>query len=579
MIRRLLATLALALVPLAAAQPLASLLPAETFAALGTTGLTTHEALLDDFIAEFEARGVADAFIQMFGDLEEDTPDAETALPPSLEGLDALDVIGEDAWIAVSASQFNPIPAVTLLARMSPDATSALNSLVAEETGAPGVQELSEGGVTFWVLPLEMEDAPAQVVAYAQADGITMLSTNPDVLRGVLRRLSGSGEPGFTTTESYAASLGAIGDGTFYGFLDLGIAADLAAQFATPFAAGMGFGPQVERIQRALATAGVSAGVVRVQDDGLASTSITVPDPDAGDVALFNLITAEASYDPATLQFVPATALTVTAGYSDLSGWWNYLNDLIGSLPDMGIQSLDQALRDFVGIDLRSSFFDWTGTHLATITTGLADAAEPGVAADNLLGEQVYVIETIDPDAARQGLSSLLGNLSGTVSAFADPMGEAGGASIAQETIAGVPVDIYQITTGVEIATAVDGGYALIATSRDAMEAALSAAAGGADLPPLYADLLASAPAGARSVAMSDTRAVMEATAMQLASTIELSAGMGGASNLDFDAIAQASETLEGYLLFVASRLGGSVSWGEIVEQAIVTEGFTAISW
>ena len=579
MIRRLLASLALALVSLAAAQPLASLLPAETLAALGTTGLTTHEALLEDFIAEFEARGVADAFIQMFGDLEEDAPDVDTALPPSLEGLDALDVIGQDAWITVSASQFNPIPAVTLVARMSPDATSALADLIAAEAGAPGVQELSEGGITFWVMQLEMEDAPVQVVAYAQADGVTMLSSNPDVLRGVLRRLSGSGEPGFTTTEAYASSLGTIGEGAFTSFLDLGVAADLAAQFATPFAAGMGLGPQVERIQRALATAGVSAGVMRIQDDRLASTSITVPNPDAGDVALFNLLTTDASYDAATLQFVPATALGVTTGYADLAGWWNYLNDLIGSLPDMGIQSLDQALRDFVGIDLRSSFFDWTGTHAATITTGLADAAAPGMVAGNLLGEQVYAIETLDPEAARQGLSTLLANLSGTVSAFADPMGEAGSASTTQETIAGIPVDVYEITTGVEIATAVDGGYALIATSRDAMEAVLSAAAGGADLPPLYADLLTAAPTGARSVSMSDTRAVMEATAMQLASSIELSAGMGGASNLDFDAIAQASETLEGYLLFVASRLGGSVSWSEIVDQAIVTEGFTTISW
>lgn len=581
MILRLLAVLALAILPLAAAQSLASLLPSETMLALGTSGLTDHENLLDDFIAEFEARGVADAFLQMFGGLDEDedVPDVDTQLPPGLQGLGLLDVLGQDAWLAVSASQFNPIPALTVLARMSPAATSAAADLIANEAGRQGVQEMSEGGVTFWVSPLEMEDAPAQFVAYAQADGVTMLSTNPETLRGVLRRLSGSGEAGFTSTDAYASSLGALGEGAFTTFFDFGLAADVANRFAAPFASGMGFGPQIERVVRALNTAGVSAGVTRLQPDGIASSSISVPDASGGDVGLYNLLTASGSYDAATLQFVPATALGVNTGYTDLTGWWNWLNDLVGSLPDFGIQSLDQALRDMVGIDLRSSLFDWTGTHAAMVTTGLADAAQPGMAPGNLLGEQVYVIETIDPTAAQQGLSTLFGNLSSTISAFADPMGGAGGAQTRQETIAGVPVAVYEITSGVEFATAVYGGYALIATSLDAMDTVLGAAAADAALPPQFADLLRDAPTDARGVALGDSRAVMEATAAQLASSMELSAGLGGASNMDFDAIAQASATVEGYLRFVASRLGGSASYSQLADDTIVTEGFTAVSW
>lgn len=575
MIQRILAILLVATLPFALAQSLADLLPAETMVALGTTGLQEHEGLLDSFIAEFESRGVGEAFLQLFGDLEEGAPDVEAEIPEPLQGLGPLDVIGQDAWIAVSASQFNPIPAVTLVARTSPEATQAFGDLIAGAADDEGVQEFSEGGVPFWVSPLDMQDAPAQAIAYAQSGDVTLLSTNPDVLRGVLRRLGGSGEPGFTTSEAYGRTLGQLGAADFSGFLDLSALATVTA----PFTQGLGFDAQIDRLQRALRTAGASGGVVRLEPDGISSTSISAPDPDGGDVALYNLLTTPGTYDPATLQFLPATGLTVSTGHTDLTGWWNWLNDLVGSLPDMGVQSLDGIIRDMLGIDLRATFFSWTGTHTATITAGMADVAQPGMPAANLLGELVYVIETIDEDAARQGLSMLFGTLSNTVAAFADPDGGAGGAGVQQQTMSGVTVDTYRVTTGVELATAVTRGYALIATSTDAMQAVLAAADAQAGLPPVFADMLARAPSGARSVALSDSRAVMESTARQLATTLQLGAGFGGASTLDFEAVTRATEAVEGYLLFIASRLGGSYSATEVVDRILRTNGHTSISW
>lgn len=576
MMRRMFVSFLFALAPLAVAQSVADLLPAETMFALGTTNLNAHENLLDDFIAEFEARGVAAALGDVFGDLEALSNDEglDTEIPPELEGLGALDVLGDEAWIAVSASSFNPLPVVTLAARMSPAATAALADLIADATTQDGVQAFSEGGIDFWVLPVDEPDMPVQGVAFAQANGISVLSTNPDVLRGVLRRMAGSDEPGLTDSAGYAETLGTLGDGQFHGYFDIGAFARVAA----PYAQGLGFGPQIERLQRALVTAGQQAGVIRIVSDGLQSEGISVPDPDGGDIALYNLLTTPGSHDPASLQFVPTTGLQVSSGYTDLTGWWNYLNDLVGSLPEFGIQSLDGVFRDMAGIDIRATFFDWTGTHVATVTTGVAAVTQPGMPAANLLGEQVYAIETIDADAARQGLSVLFSTATMLVSGFTDPSGGEGGAAISQVEMHGVTVDVYEVAQGLELVTAVTGQYALIATSRVAMDAALGASAQASGLPPAFADLYAGVPAGARSVTLSDTRALIEGSALNFAQVMQLGAGFGG-GDLDFDAVNQAVETVEGYLLFVASRLGGSVSHANVVDGTIRSEGSTQIFW
>lgn len=565
----------LALAPLGAAQSLSSLLPAETMVALGTTGLSEHADLFEDFLTEFEVRGVGNALAELFGDINDETAEMDAEVPAALQDLGPLDVIGRDAWLAVSASAFNPFPVVTLVARMSDDATNAFGRIIAENETGDAVQKLTEGTVPFWVMLLEEPDSPFQVLAYTQWDGVTMISTNPDVLRGVLRRMADRAEPAFTTTPSYDVTLGQLGDGQFFGFMDLGTVAAAIA----PFTRGLGFGPQIERLQRALTTAGTSGGVVRVVPEGVETMSIMVPNPNGGDEALYDLLTAGGSYDPASMRFVPRSALTATTNRTDMAGWWNYLNALVGSIPEIGIQSLDQALMDFLGIDLDATLFSWTGDHVAMITTGTTEVAQPGMTAENLLGEQVYAIAATDEAAAREGLSDLIGNVTLMVSAFADPTGGAGGAETAQRTVAGVTVDTYRITTGIEISSAVTNGYALISTSSAAMDEVLEAAASDAGLSQVFDRLLEDVPEDATGLSLTDSRAAMEASALQLASLIQLGSGFGGASNLDFDAVTRASETVEGYLLFVASRLGGSVSHSRVEVDRTVSKGRTAVTW
>ena len=92
-----------------------------------------------------------------------------------LEGLTVYDLLGQDAWINLSASSFNPIPAVTLITRLSDEAASAVQEELDDNQTMMGedVETLTEGDYTFYQEGVEDAD-PIQVVAYALADDLLM---------------------------------------------------------------------------------------------------------------------------------------------------------------------------------------------------------------------------------------------------------------------------------------------------------------------------------------------------------------------------------------------------------------------
>jgi hypothetical protein len=189
----------LALAPIGIAQSLATLLPSETMLALGTTGLNDHTDLFEDFLREFEERGVGDALLTLYGGVEDemgDMQDMESEIPAALRELGPLDLIGQEAWIAVSASQFNPIPAVTLVARMSDTATEAFGTLIDDAAGRDTVQELTEGTVTFdRTVPVGSAEYLADVIPDARltvADEVGHLSLPVDHAGEILACLDAS---------------------------------------------------------------------------------------------------------------------------------------------------------------------------------------------------------------------------------------------------------------------------------------------------------------------------------------------------------------------------------------------------
>ncbi|UCH25479.1 MAG: hypothetical protein JSV66_16345 [Trueperaceae bacterium] len=559
------------------AQGLARLLPAETFLALGTQDLLSNSGKIDTFIDEFERLGVTEALITLLADNAADSEIGTVlgeSLPGALEGLDILDLVGREAWLAVSVSSFNPLPAITLVARTSPAATSAFASLISEAAGSEMVRVSSEGGLPFYIQRFESTDTPLNGLAYAQAEDILMLSSNPDALRAVLRQLAGSNDPGFGSSEGYTGTLAKLPEGNFYGYIDYSQIADVVE----PLAKGFGFDQLVGRFVQALDTAGSSGGVVSLTESGIESQHIQALNGSGKDLALYLLLSSSFPASRTPLSFAPETALSFTSSRIDLSGWWNYLNDLAGSTPELG-GDLDDLLSIFVGVDLRSTFFSWSGTQVTTITTGLADVTEPGLPSSNLLGEVVYLIETFDEEAARRGLSQLFSSVSAGIASFADPMGGSGNASTTTHVVAGTEVVSYDIASGLSLSYAISDGFVLIATSQDAMATVLHAKQNGAGLQPGLERLKAEIPDNVSSFTLSDDRASLEGTARQLTSQLQLVSGLSGAANLDFDAVSQASGAVETFMQFIAMRLGGTVSYTLKRDGSVISFGKTEVSW
>ncbi|MBS3967664.1 MAG: hypothetical protein KGZ60_10470 [Truepera sp.] len=548
------------------AQTLAPLLPAETILALGMQDLATLSDQLDDFRTEFERLDVAGALAAAFPMGAQ----GEANLPEAWRELDALKVLGQEAWVAVSASQFNPLPAVTLITRLTPEVQATVTGLLAE---AQPVESFSESGFTFHQLVLEDELLP--VLAYAQAQDLLLLSSNPDTLRGLLRRLAGAAEPNFASSAGYQATLGQLAPGSFYGYLNF---AQLAV-VARPFVQGFGVDALVARLATALQTAGSTGSVLRVTPTGLEQESRQVVNPQGGDLALYQLLTAGEPVSFDSLRFAPQNALSYTVDATNLRGWWDYLNDLAISIPELG-GSLDQLLLTNFGLDLRRTALNWTGAHIATIVTAPSEVVVPGVAAENLLGENLFLLATTDEAAAQKGLTELLQVVSQTIAAFGDPMG-VGVPTISSEVIGGVTVTHYDITQGVSLSYAVTGGYALIATSREAMRAVLETLAGTVNLgtQASYQALVAAVPTQINSLSFTDMRLFMEWMARELRSQLQLTAGLTGGAGLDFAAIDRAAGALEQFLLFTAGRLGSGIGYSQRSPAGIYSYSFTEVSW
>jgi hypothetical protein len=580
---------ALLLGSFASAQALEELLPAETLLAVGVQDFEGASEYLDDFVTEWERLEVGQALADLFaaGSEEFDEEDAETeegeeaaaaeALLEPLANLDLQTFVERDAWLAVSVSQFNPLPAFTFLSRLSPEALPQVQAQLEQSLQEAGAraQELTEGAYTFHQVALEDPDEFIQAISVSLVDDLLVVSTNPDVLRGVLRRVGGS-EDGFATTPTYAATLGTLETGNFYVFLSYA----QIQQAALPFAQGLGMDALVNRLSQLFTTASAVGSVSRVTPEGVTSESVQVLDVAGGDAALHTLLTQRAAATRDTVRFVPADALSYSSSHVDLNSWWSYLNSLASSVPELG-GDLDTLLASFAGVSLRDTFFAWTEPQVSTISTGFGDVTQPGMPSENLLGESVYLIATQDEAAASAGLGQLFQTVSTMLAAFGDPTGGTGSASTTQTDVGGVSVTSFAITPGVNISYAVTDGYALIATSEDAMREVLAAQQGGSSLAEqiAFTTMMQRVPDDAVSFTYSDAGATMEATAEQIATQAQTMVGLGGASQLDFDRTTEAADTLQQFLQFVASRLESSISYTVAEGDSLFTYSEVEVAW
>src|SRR5690606_41292625 len=113
-------------------------------------------------------------------------------------------------------------------------------------------------------------------------------------------------------------------------------------------------------------------------------------------------------------------------------------------------------------------------------------------------GAAGYVGEATDEAAAAAALHELFTLATVFASMTMDRMGEGAMVEPAQRQVAGADVTDWQLADGFTLSIAVADGYALIATTPEAMDAVLGARGGAAGLSAALAPLRGRVPQGAR---------------------------------------------------------------------------------
>lgn len=563
----------------ASAQGLLNLLPEDTFFALGVHELARHDAKFAPFAEEWERLGLPELLASAVSsnDLAEldELTDALDSVPEEFAELSAYDFMGEEAWLAASAGGF--IPSVIVVARVSADASTAVNTALERGVADGGFIRLEEGSAGFYMTVNQDEEGDDLPLAVAIDGNLLAVASDADALRGVLRRHQGASESNFTDSTGYDAAVRPLLPGNFITYFDLPTVVDIVE----PFAAGLGFDASIDRLGRALRTAGTFGNVSRITTNGLEGYSRQVLGDASLDPALHALLSRNVPASNDTMSFVDASAISFQANGADIAGWWSYLDNFVADLEELEIGPLSDFLRDNLGVDLGALLFDWMGTTSAAIAH-YTPAVEVGIMPENLLGESVYLIEATDENAAREGLSTLVQLGAMFASSFADPFGENSddmmlGAPTTRQ-VAGVSVDSYDLVDGLTLEITVSDGYALIATSPASMDAALLAASSGGQASALISSLANEVPPGAGSFMLSDTGATLLMTGEQLASQYGLFLGLAG-GDIDFDTAEQASAALGDYFAFLSSKVGGQYSYSAVDGNVIIGTSNSEVRW
>ena len=85
-----------------------------------------------------------------------------------------------------------------------------------------------------------------------------------------------------------------------------------------------------------------------------------VPNAAGGDTALYELLTSAQPTTQDAVSFVPEDALAYSSATVNFQGWWDYLNELAASVPELG-GDLNTLLLSFFGVDLRTNLFRLDG--------------------------------------------------------------------------------------------------------------------------------------------------------------------------------------------------------------------------
>lgn len=424
--------------PAQPAQPLAALAPAETFLALGWTpgpplegDLTRDLGALDwpragrtlEALAPLTDDPSFENLLNLYGyllqggqgkpppgsDMFADCPEqrALERLYPTISSAEpdiTLDAAYDAALLSFSANSYNPIPAVTATLRVEPaleaQFAAVQHALVrCSERSGTEIVRLREGDVPLLIFG-NASDFP---VALSRVGPLFVVGSNPEVVRGVLRRVAGSDEANLAQTPFYRQNRALLeGRG-------VSVALNAAALGGTVESLGGTLAdaqtePLLRRTVAALRTLGSFAGALRLENGELRLESHLNVNPQGGDAELAALLLCRCPAPAPAL--APDSSVSVSTAHLQPRRLLDYLEgwaDLTGRAAGEGV-SLRELSRQELGLDLEVALLNWLGNEVTSI---VLEPLSPDLGTLLYGQPQVLALETRDPEAARRGLAAL----------------------------------------------------------------------------------------------------------------------------------------------------------------------------
>ena len=565
-VRFLALLLALTVAGLAPAQGLAELAPDSAVLVLDLapdagppTGLVEALAALGwedaaDPLGRLAQLLAGDALDGMGGeaDLLAEIADACPAAADALDGLE-LDGFVREGLLLVSLTPFAPTPHGLALARVTDEARAGAlqDALVA----CFGGTRLEQDGIALEVL-FDGSDMPLIVTRVA---GVFVVGSEPNLVRGVVRRAGGATEPSLAGTPLGAAlsRLEPGGVGLGVDMATLGAVAQALAGAVPPEASDL-----LDRAVATLETLGVFAGRVGWTDGGLRFEQIHAWPDGAPDAALAALLA-----DPRRAgvpAWVPAGAVGVSSGIVPLRGIVDYVDGWLAALEEPLGERLDLRglAAEWLDVDLDAALLAWIGETVHVINLEpLGTDLRAWVQGQG----QLVIVPVLDEELARDGVAQLgagVISLFDLITALADdPMGmgpdpfgdpfatgpSAGdsaldalfgpqAAVVTQEVVGGLAVDRVRFGPTTDLGVAIVDGHLVLANPYRSLRALVDLRAGGADVTtdPAWRAAMAAVPAEARDFSITDVPAYLLAlaeladlAAQPLASILSLAASEG----------------------------------------------------
>ena len=431
-------SLALGLVAfgLAGAQPLAAFAPENTVLSLSINGpgVNLLETLDDDLSAlgweqgretlakllEVGARLDSDfEVLELYEDMLNGFYGGQALSPDIIEACPGLQDVADttlpyrdegyltEGLLTLSLDGFSPVPAGTALLHiddaLAPFFEQVQDVLLECIRETDEVTELEQDGVTLYVVG----DAGDFPIVAGNVGTLYFFGTNPEVVRGVVRKAQDGTEPSFADTPFYQQVNAKFGETlNSFGFtLNLGALAG-TLEGAAGF---LGGDPEtdylVTRAGTLLRTLGGMAGNLSLTDEGVQLENILAVNPEGGDEALLELLLCDTCTVSAPF-LAPAGSVGVAAQYLPWREVFAYAQDWLDGLAAVTGEPLDlkQLAQDTLGIDLDTALLDWLGSEVQTYTldSSLTDLRTL------LYGQaQVSVVPVSSPAEARAGIESL----------------------------------------------------------------------------------------------------------------------------------------------------------------------------